>query len=253
MGSRLKGNIVALFAFFVIICSAHGPVSPCGFEEPQSMHEKKDARLMAKRENSTINQGSNFQTQRAVTIDMVFQIVDNYEGNSVASRLWTTPAIIEEVNRINQHFSETAFQFRLTSIIRTNNDKWAIAQYRDTEVLNEMVAHLRIGGSDVLNIFVNDGLCSTMAGVGSFPEAGPFFPDGQASLRDRVLICSTRIGIIEGNIFDTVVTHEIGHWMGLRHPFQGSSCDANNPNDFVDDTPAMLTPTNSGCNLQKDT
>lgn len=45
--------------------------------------------------------------------------------------------------------------------------------------------------------------------------------------------------------------HEIGHWNGLLHTFQGESCDANNPGDYVADTPQQSTPT-GGCPAKKD-
>jgi hypothetical protein len=45
--------------------------------------------------------------------------------------------------------------------------------------------------------------------------------------------------------------HEIGHWNGLLHTFQGESCDSSNPGDYIDDTPQQSSPT-GGCPARRD-
>lgn len=45
--------------------------------------------------------------------------------------------------------------------------------------------------------------------------------------------------------------HEIGHWNGLLHTFQGESCDESNPGDYIDDTPQQSSPT-GGCPARRD-
>ena len=45
--------------------------------------------------------------------------------------------------------------------------------------------------------------------------------------------------------------HEIGHWNGLLHTFEGESCSADNEGDYIDDTPEQSEPTN-GCPAEKD-
>lgn len=45
--------------------------------------------------------------------------------------------------------------------------------------------------------------------------------------------------------------HEIGHWNGLLHTFQGESCDSSNPGDYINDTPQQSSPTD-GCPAHRD-
>jgi hypothetical protein len=45
------------------------------------------------------------------------------------------------------------------------------------------------------------------------------------------------------------LTHEVGHWLGLLHPFEGGCVGGG---DFVDDTPPQASKT-SGCPAFKDT
>ncbi|KAL8906121.1 MAG: hypothetical protein Q9207_002210 [Kuettlingeria erythrocarpa] len=45
--------------------------------------------------------------------------------------------------------------------------------------------------------------------------------------------------------------HEVGHWFGLLHTFEGMSCSSANRGDYVDDTPQESTPTD-GCPAGKD-
>ncbi|KAI2788348.1 Extracellular metalloprotease [Penicillium oxalicum] len=45
--------------------------------------------------------------------------------------------------------------------------------------------------------------------------------------------------------------HEIGHWNGLLHTFQGETCSPDDPGDYISDTPQQKTPT-SGCPASRD-
>lgn len=40
--------------------------------------------------------------------------------------------------------------------------------------------------------------------------------------------------------------HEVGHWMGLLHTFQGNTCRVGDPGDFIDDTNQQRVAT-QGC------
>lgn len=45
--------------------------------------------------------------------------------------------------------------------------------------------------------------------------------------------------------------HEVGHWFGLLHTFQDTTCASSDGGDYIDDTPQEATST-SGCPVGKD-
>ena len=176
---------------------------------------------------------------RCVTIDMVFHIIGTSDSN--AARLWTDTAIQEEVKRVNQHFAVTPFRFSsVPRIVRTTNKVWGQASIGSASTREEIVESLRFGGADVVNIFVTDGTCKTTGGYGTYPHDHGFFPPNQYSKRDYIFICATDLGHMYDDVYQTLITHELGHWLGLLHTFEGDSCNPLNEGDGVDDTPQHL-------------
>lgn len=92
-----------------------------------------------------------------------------------------------------------------------------------------------------LNIWVVSSIASgdapgTILGYAQFPWAG-------LSRTDGVIVRADEVGNTGINKNRTL-THEIGHWLGLYHPFQGG-CDGG---DEVEDTPPVAsTFTNANC------
>ncbi|SDC24341.1 zinc metalloprotease [Actinokineospora iranica] len=146
--------------------------------------------------------------------------------------------IAEQISVLNKNFdgkesphaADTGFTFRLAGIDRFRNDEW----HKDRHSTSYR-ALTRKGGMNALNIWLVD---FDYLGIATFPWSGNPFIDGV-----RVHWNSLPGGGIANYNLGETATHEVGHWLGLYHTFQGG---CTTKNDQVADTPAQSSPTN-GC------
>jgi hypothetical protein len=174
----------------------------------------------------------------SATIPVYFHVItDGAEGNV------TNQQIRDQIAVLNQTFGGTGFRFVLAGIDRTDNATWFNAKANGS-ANNKMKEALHRGGSNALNIYTS--LAGGYLGYATFPKAVESRP-----LIDGIVLAYGSLpgGDIENYDLGYTATHEVGHWLGLYHTFQGG-CNGNG--DFVSDTPEMLVPT-SGCPEGKDT
>lgn len=147
-----------------------------------------------------------------------------------------------------------AFGFAPTEVFRllpeninyVENDAWFNIPSSGSPQ-NAMKAALRQGGADALNIY-STKIKGGILGYATFPQ----WYDGNPQDDGVVLLYNSVPGgsAAPYNLGDTLV-HEVGHWVGLYHTFQGG-CSEIGGGDRVSDTPPESGPT-FGCPANVDT
>lgn len=108
---------------------------------------------------------------------------------------------------------------------------------------------LRRGDASTLNIYTvgfKNGPTRGYLGYAAFPWDYQNNPENDGILLNpSALPEGSSVGYNTGRI----LVHEVGHWVGLLHTFEGG---CGGPGDYVDDTPAEASPA-SGCPIGRDT
>jgi hypothetical protein len=143
---------------------------------------------------------------------------------------------------LNSAFADTGFSFTLKGTDRTYNSVWA----RDGDEM-AMKKALRKGDYAALNLYYLSDLGQNL-GYCYFPTNAS--PGTTAFIRDGCSILATSVpgGSAAPYNEGGTTTHEVGHWFGLFHTFQGGCTGSG---DEVSDTPAQYSPS-SGCPTGRD-
>lgn len=149
-----------------------------------------------------------------------------------------------QIKVMNSDYKAAGYSFKLTNVTYVDRPDWFSRSY-DASETEDMKKALRQGdGAKALNIYsvnFNDGTL----GFATFPW--DYSKDPKA---DGVVVQFNTVpgGGMSNYNGGRTVTHEVGHWLGLYHTFQGG-CAA--PGDYVDDTAPSASPT-SGCPARRD-
>jgi hypothetical protein len=155
-------------------------------------------------------------------------------------------AVLNQAYRGEQQAGGTAtvFQFDLVSIDRTTSPRW-FAMTPDSPEEAEAKAALRTGDAQTLNLFIA-GPGEDLLGWATFPEDYAAQPTN-----DGVVVLHSTLpgGAAAPYAAGDTAVHEIGHWLGLLHTFQGG-CGSRG--DSVADTAREGEPA-AGCPRTRDT
>lgn len=165
------------------------------------------------------------------TINVYFHVIRS--GTSASQGNLSSTAIANQMTVLRNAFSPWGWTFNLVSTDYTTNSTWYNGCYGSSETT--MKNALRQGTADDLNIYT----CNPSGGILGYAT----FPSSYTSAPKKdgvVLLYSSLPGGTAApyNLGDTG-THEVGHWMGLYHTFQGGcAASTTNGGDYVADTPA---------------
>ncbi|QRW18637.1 extracellular metalloprotease [Rhizoctonia solani] len=189
----------------------------------------------------------------AATIPVYWHVLQS--GTSLSQGNIPDSEIAASIKILNQDYAGAGLTFRLAGIGRMTNANWFQRTAPSTSYQTAMKQALRQGGASALNVYtvgftnvsVND---QGLLGYATFPYSYSSEPKD-----DGVVIRYSTVpgGSAAPYNLGKTLTHQVGHWVGLYHTFQGG---CSSPGDYVDDTPHQYDgpggPT-SGCPAGKDT
>jgi hypothetical protein len=218
----------------------------CGTKEP----DEQTARLIddANQRFKEQRQSSGLPAERTgtVTINVYFHVITNTSGggNLTDAQIANQIQVLNDSYSTNTGGANTLYRFTLVSTDRTANNTWFTAT-DGTTAERQMKTALHKGGAKDLNLYTN-GMGGGLLGWATFPwnYASDPVMDGVVCLYSSLPGGSTA----NYNQGDTA-THEVGHWVGLYHTFQGG---CTGQGDLVNDTPAERSSA-AGCPTGRDT
>jgi PKD repeat protein len=181
-----------------------------------------------------------FSPRAITTIPVAMHVVRSNSG------AWdvTDQQIIDQIAVLNSAYANTNFRFSLASTDRTNNTTWS-QHTMGSAAETAMKTALAISPATTLN-FYTCNLGGGLLGYATFP-----WSYAESSVMHGVVCLYSSLPggtAVPYNLGDTG-THEVGHFVGLYHTFQGG-CFGNG--DFVSDTPAEASPA-YGCPVGRNT
>lgn len=223
---------------------AEGEARPFGCTAPRPT-EAQLAVTAAIAEQEALEANATITKRQAssITVDVYFHVV---AASSALADGYVTQAMLDnQLKKMNADYAPHNIDFVLKGTDRTTNSAWAT----DGNEL-AMKKALRKGDYKTLNIYFQKQLVDKAFGYCYFPDdvtsttSDDFYYDG-CSIDFTTMPGGSQTGYNEG----ATVTHEVGHWFGLYHTFQGTSCTGSG--DQIADTPQQASAT-SGCPVGRD-
>ncbi|KAF8157880.1 hypothetical protein B0H34DRAFT_706520 [Crassisporium funariophilum] len=161
---------------------------------------------------------------------------------------WVPDEHVEaQVKTLNADFNGTGISWNLVKTTRVNNSDWFVNTHPGSYQEQAMKHMYKVGDAATLNVYtVTFNKTTKSLGAASIPSA--YYRD---PISDGILIRHSTLpgGSREHFNLGRTLTHEVGHWLGLFHTFEGG-CD-HGVGDNVADTPPAASGS-EGCPVGRD-
>ena len=221
---RLPWRALLAAAAFTAAASSdlYSAITRCDTQSPSEYEQRlMQQRVMKWQQSSQTLLATN------IVVPVYFHVLRRNDGSGDIP----DQQLFDLIDVLNSDYSSTRFKFLFAGSDRTNNSAWAAAPHRsDWEIA--MKSQLARDVSHTLNVYVCPDLSQYVPAWASFP-----FDFEESNTMHGVVVLKDTFpgGTFAPFNLGRTLTHEIGHYLGLIHTFQGS-CDP--INDGVNDTPA---------------
>ncbi|KAF6827803.1 Extracellular metalloprotease [Colletotrichum musicola] len=231
---QIKSLLAAAF-----LATSAAAVRTCGTADPTEveLQAAENFRLM---EASSRRPANGTRAAGPIKINVYWHVVST--SQTTAGGYIAQATLDEQLAVLNAAYAPHDISFVSAGADWTTNSVWAADRS-----IPAMKAALRKGTYADLNVYFIPG--TQYLGYATFPTT--VTPGSTTFNNDGVVVLSSSVpggSLADYNLGHTA-THEVGHWLGLFHTFQGG---CNGDGDFVDDTPAEAT-WSYGCQVGRDT